>query len=131
MELVSRRWEAPAELGVHQVVPIIKGPEWEDAPERVRGWLCTSRFRVGNRSDRMGVRLRGDAEPPEWTPPAFASSPVVPGLVQLPPNGEPIVLMMDAQTLGGYPRLAVVPDRELWRVAQLRPGDTLEFSPIA
>src|SRR5690606_13968019 len=57
------------------------------------------------------------------------SEPVAPGTIQLPPDGQPIVLLADAQTHGGYPRVghAIRADRP--RLAQLRPGDSLRFVP--
>ena len=49
------------------------------------------------------------------------------GTIQLPPDGQPIVLMADAQTVGGYPRLGYVAAADLPRLAQLRPGETVRF----
>ncbi|WP_149196503.1 biotin-dependent carboxyltransferase family protein [Luteimonas suaedae] len=90
--------------------------------------LFTGRWRVAAASNRQGLRLEGDAL-------ALAdmheriSEPVAPGTVQLPPDGCPIVLLADAQTHGGYPRIghAIRADRP--RLAQLRPGDVLRFAP--
>jgi antagonist of KipI len=55
---------------------------------------------------------------------------LVPGTIQVPPDGQPIVLMADAQTIGGYPQIAHVVSVDLPLVAQLRPGDTLRFREI-
>jgi 5-oxoprolinase (ATP-hydrolysing) subunit C len=52
----------------------------------------------------------------------------VPGTVQIPPDGQPIVLLADAQTIGGYPVAAHVIGADFPRVAQLRPGDTVRFA---
>jgi len=54
----------------------------------------------------------------------------VPGVVQLPPAGEPIVLMAEAPTTGGYPRIAHVAAVDLPRLAQRRPGETIRFTEI-
>jgi len=59
------------------------------------------------------------------------SSPVAPGTIQVPPDGQPIVLLADAQTIGGYPQLAHVISADLPLVAQLRPGDTLQFRLVS
>lgn len=83
-------------------------------------------FRVSARSDRMGTRLEGGKIDCEHVPGAM-SSVVVPGTIQLPPDGNPIVLLADAQTLGGYPRIAHVIDADLPRLAQRRPGSTVAF----
>ena len=60
----------------------------------------------------------------------LVSAPVAPGTVQVPPDGRPIVLLADAQTIGGYPRLGEVATVDLPVLAQLRPGDRLRFRTI-
>jgi antagonist of KipI len=90
------------------------------------GKLLSSEFTVTARSDRMGVRLAG---PPlaRNTEIELLSSGVAPGTVQVPPDGQPIILMADAQTIGGYPQVANVISVDLPLIAQLRPGDTVRF----
>ena len=79
---------------------------------------------VAGECDRMGTRLLGKAIP---GPPAAdrLSEPVVPGTVQLPGAGLPIVLGVDGQTIGGYPRVAHVIDADLDMLGQARPGDRM------
>ena len=60
----------------------------------------------------------------------LASAPVAPGVVQVPPDGRPIVLLADAQTIGGYPQLGQVATVDLPVVAQLRPGERMRFRMI-
>ena len=91
--------------------------------------LFDAEYKVTAQSDRMGYRLKGptlvrhsDAE--------LRSSTVVPGTIQVPPDGQPIVLMADAQTIGGYPQIAHVATIDLPLVAQLRPGDALAFAEV-
>jgi len=84
-----------------------------------------TRFIVTAQSDRMGIRLRG-ALP--QAPPTMISRTVLPGTVQLPPDGNPIILLCDAQTIGGYPVLGHVISADLPRAAQLRPGDSVCFT---
>ncbi|MEO7701040.1 MAG: biotin-dependent carboxyltransferase family protein [Opitutus sp.] len=96
--------------------------EWADP-------LFSSEFKVTPKFDRMGITLSG----PRLVPPAaenMISTAVGPGTVQVPPNGQPVVLMADAQTIGGYPHGAhvICVDRPL--LAQLRPGDTLRFQEV-
>jgi biotin-dependent carboxylase-like uncharacterized protein len=83
-------------------------------------------WRITPQSDRIGYRLRGEAlsliEARE-----LRSYGIVPGIVQVPPAGEPIVQMADANTAGGYPRIACVIDADLWRLAQAPIGATLHF----
>jgi len=77
---------------------------------------------VGPSSDRMGVRFEGPPLRFE-APVELVSEAIVPGTVQLPPDGRPIVLGVDAQTTGGYPRIAHVIASDLSRLMQLRPGE--------
>lgn len=84
-----------------------------------RAWIAS------NRSNRQGLRLEGHAL--SGTATEQISAPVAPGTIQLPPDGQPIVLLADAQTVGGYPRLGYVVAADLPRLAQLRPGETVRF----
>lgn len=88
-----------------------------------------TRYTVTPQADRMGVRLRGPALVRSTTQ-ELLSSPVAPGTVQVPPDGQPIALLADAQTIGGYPQIAHVIGVDLPLVAQLRPGDTLSFREV-
>lgn len=90
------------------------------------GGISRPEFVISAKSDRMGVRLEGA----QLTRPharELLSSAVAPGTVQVPPDGLPIVLMADAQTIGGYPRIAHVITADLPLMAQLRPGDKVRF----
>ena len=92
--------------------------------------LTTGTFVVSTRSDRMGYRLEG-ASLPDMPPGTLISMPTVTGLVQVPPNGEPILLMADRQTTGGYLPAAVVIAADLPLAGQLAPGDRIRFEPCA
>ncbi|GAB3091839.1 5-oxoprolinase subunit C family protein [Lysobacter terrae] len=87
-------------------------------------------WQASNRSNRQGVRLEGatlERTAPGGSRGEAISAPVAPGTVQLPPDGQPIVLLADAQTVGGYPCLGHVIGADLPRMAQLRPGDNVRF----
>jgi antagonist of KipI len=86
------------------------------------------RWRIDSRSNRQGLRLEGDALP--TTSGDAISAAVAPGTLQLPPDGQPIVLLADAQTAGGYQRLGYVIAADLARLAQMRPGHPLQFEAI-
>ena len=88
--------------------------------------LFSGRFGIAPRSDRMGIRLDGPALARRALG-DLVSSAVAPGTVQVPPDGHPIVLMADAQTLGGYPRAAHVLGVDIPLLAQLAPGDGVRF----
>lgn len=87
--------------------------------------LSTQQFTVSLRSDRMGLRM-APALYFEHTL-DLSSEPLLPGTLQLPPGGEPILLTRDCQSTGGYPRIAHVARADWDRLAQLRPGDPLHF----
>lgn len=89
-------------------------------------------WRVDARSDRQGMRLQadGDGETRAAGLPEQVSAAVAPGTVQWPPDGRPIVLLADAQTVGGYPRLGHVIAADLPRLAQCRAGDALRFEAV-
>jgi antagonist of KipI len=90
--------------------------------------LFATAWKVAAASDRQGLRLAGDALAAADARERI-SEPVFPGTVQLPPDGRPIVLLADAQTHGGYPRIAHAIRADWPKLAQLRPGDTLAFRP--
>jgi KipI family sensor histidine kinase inhibitor len=86
-------------------------------------------WRVAAQSNRQGLRLQGDALHLAH-PGDRLSEPVAPGTIQLPPDGQPIVLLAEAQTVGGYPRIGHVITADLPRLAQRRPGDSVQFVPV-
>ncbi len=94
----------------------------EDALERV----CAAAYVVGEASNRVGLRLDGPA-PERRREDELPSEGMVLGSVQVPPGGQPVVLLADHPPTGGYPVLAVVEPDDLWQCAQARPGDTLRF----
>ena len=90
--------------------------------------LFASPWKTTAASNRQGLRLDGPAIAPAETR-ERTSEPVFPGTVQLPPDGRPIVLLADAQTHGGYPRIGHAIRADWPKLAQLRPGDALAFRP--
>ncbi len=80
-------------------------------------------------SNRIGVRL-GDSRPLELPVPPGGSHGMVHGAVQIPPSGEPIVLMCDHATMGGYPVVATVISADLGALAQRRPGDAVRLEIV-
>jgi len=89
--------------------------------------LCATAYTVTPASNRIGLRL--DGPPLERVRDGeLASEGMVLGAVQVPPDGTPVVFLADHPTTGGYPVLAVVRADDLWRCAQLRPGDEVRFA---
>jgi allophanate hydrolase subunit 2 len=95
-------------------------------PLQRRAALFDAPWRVAAASDRQGLRLEGDALTLA-APREMISEPLVPGTIQLPPEGGPIVLLADAQTVGGYPVIGTVASADLPRLAQCRPGDVIHL----
>jgi biotin-dependent carboxylase-like uncharacterized protein len=87
---------------------------------RKQQWLVTPD------SNRQGYRLSGTPLPTDGLP-ELLSHGLVPGTIQVPPSGQPIIQMSDANTSGGYPKMGVVIEADMWRLAQARPGDRLVF----
>src|SRR5205807_3202074 len=92
-----------------------------------RDWLAAT-FTVTRASNRMGLRLTG----PALTVPQreMVSEPVCPGTVQVTRDGQCIILGVDGQTIGGYPRIAHVIAADLDRLGQLRPGARVQFRRV-
>lgn len=92
--------------------------------------LAGQRFRISTQSNRMGYRLEGTGTRTA-TPAGLLSSAVPTGAIQMPPSGQPILLMADHATTGGYAVAATVVAADLPIAAQLAPGDWIEFEPCS
>ena len=86
-------------------------------------------YTVTTQADRMGYRLTGPKLEHAKSP-DIVSDAIAPGSVQVPGFGEPIVLLADRQTTGGYPKIATVISADLPALGQRRPGDHLRFEAI-
>jgi len=107
----------PTEADGAIALRVLPGPEFEQFTLAARELLWGERWRITPQSNRMGSRLAG-AELKRKRGGDMLSSGVIPGTVQVPPSGQPIILMGDAQTTGGYPRIGVVIRADLWKLAQ-------------
>ena len=127
---VGHAW--PARLAPHPAAAggplgVVPGPDGEAAPPAALHGLVDAAWRVSQAADRMGLRLDG---PSLGAGAEIVSHPLVPGAIQLPPGGRPIVLLVDGPTIGGYPVIGVVPAADLPRLGQLRPGDEVRFALV-
>jgi urea carboxylase len=111
-------------------IRVMPGREWAQFSVQAQRSLLCGRYRVGALSDRMGYRLEGEPLQRRVTG-DLLSEAVCFGTMQVPPNGQPIVLMAERQTTGGYPRIAQVASVDLPRLAQYGPGDVLWFDMIS
>lgn len=94
-------------------------------PDEVHS-LAEQAFTVNDASNRSGVRLRGEPIFPQVKRELLTEG-IALGAVQMPPDGQPIILFVDQQTTGGYPKIANVVAADLSRVGQLRPRDKVRF----
>lgn len=107
---------------------LVAGPQVAWFDDRGLAALFGGGYRVAPTSDRRGVRLAGP--PVTHAGGELPSQGVLPGAVQVPPDGQPIVLGWDGPVTGGYPVVGTVVTADLARLAQLRPGDTVRFSTV-
>jgi antagonist of KipI len=96
------------------------------ADERLTKHITSQRFRVSPQSDRMGYRLEGTQI--DTAPAEIVSTAVPTGVIQIPPAGQPILLMNDHATTGGYAIAATVITADLPAAGQLAPGDWVQFA---
>lgn len=107
------------------VVRAVPGPEWNELLETAREAILATTFTLLPESNRMGYRLSPNL-PDVIT--SIISSGVIPGVLQITPQGMPILLMQDGPTTGGYVRALTVLSEDLSKLGQLKPGDQFSFS---
>ncbi len=115
--------------GALDALRAMPGPQWEVFTEEARTAFREQAFVIDARSDRMGYRLNG-ARLALSRPLEMVSKAVSFGTVQVPPDGNPIVLMADRQSAGGYPKIAYVASVDLPLLAQALPGDAVRFDMV-
>jgi biotin-dependent carboxylase-like uncharacterized protein len=119
----------PLDLGFDQPVRVVLGPQADYFTEDAVRSFLSSEYVVSPRADRIGFRLDG---------PALAhargydivSDGTVPGSIQVPGSGRPIILMVDNQTTGGYPKIATVISADLPVAARRKPGRRIRFASV-
>lgn len=124
----SHNWSSPAQR--KPVLRFIPGSDRHHCTTDAMKTFGQSGFFISPDSDRMGVRLEGPRIE-RASEEDLLSEAVAPGTVQVPPNGKPILLLNDCQTIGGYPKLAHVITCDLPIAAQLRPADTVRFREVS
>lgn len=111
------------------VLRFITGYQWQQIPMQQRTKLTEHAYRVTPRFDRMGYQLEGAAI--ESGIEEIYSEGISRGTIQLPGHGQPIILMNDRQTIGGYPKLGAVISPDLDKLAQLGAGAEVRFEEIS
>jgi biotin-dependent carboxylase-like uncharacterized protein len=114
-----------------QTIQIIPGPEIKRFEREAIQYFLTSEYKVSEQSDRMGYRLSGHPLNQQLPNTGIISSGISSGTIQIPGDGQPIILMADRQTVGGYARIANVASIDLTLIAQLKPGDCIHFREIS
>jgi biotin-dependent carboxylase-like uncharacterized protein len=110
-------------------VRVLRAGEYELFSEDMQERFWTTDWKITHHSDRGGYRLSG--HPLKLAAPVeMRSYGLVGGIVQVPPSGEPIIQLSDANTAGGYPKIATVIEADLWRLGQARLGSFIRFEEI-
>ena len=136
--MIGERGSSPAE-GFHcaaelmpryesETVHIIPGPQADLFSEDAFRVLSESLHRIAAASDRTGYKIDGPSLGTSFG--SLPSEAACPGAIQVPGDGHPIILMADAPTVGGYPKIGVVSEADLPIVAQRRPGEALRFEIV-
>lgn len=125
-------FRAPVPWGHAQgPIRVVPGPQADHFTDAALQAFYSQPFTVTRDSDRMGMRLEGPALTHGALGADIASDGVTPGAIQVPANGQPIILMADCQTVGGYPKIATVIRADLARLAHVRPGTLLHFQSVS
>ncbi|GIM45511.1 urea carboxylase [Collibacillus ludicampi] len=118
-----------ASHGEETVVRVVLGPQEDHFTQAAIATFLSSTYRITPQSDRMGYRLEGP--PLAHRGRAEIISDAIPeGAIQVPANGQPIILLADRQTTGGYPKIATVISADLPKLAQSAPGAIVRFVAV-
>ena len=116
-------------LSRRDVLRVTPGPQADSFSESSLRAFYSATYRVGEQSNRMGIRLEG-APISKSKAASMITEGVSLGAVQVPPGGSPIILFVEQQTTGGYPKIANVISADLHRLGQLRPRDEIRFELV-
>jgi len=111
----------------HARIRVLPGPQAEYFTAEALDLLQSRPYTIGQNSDRMGFRLDGPRLPHARGADIISDATPL-GVLQVPASGQPILLMADRQTSGGYPKIATVISADICVAGQLGPGDTIEFA---
>ena len=110
-------------------IRITQGVQWDWFENHQIEILLTAEYMVSDQSNRSGLRLSGKAVTPKKREQLLTEG-VSLGAIQIPPDGQPIILFVDQQTTGGYPKIANVIAADMNRIGQLRPRDEISFELV-
>jgi biotin-dependent carboxylase-like uncharacterized protein len=124
--LVPPALQLPLHVDGCPAMRVLPAAEYEAYTAASREAFWSTAWKVTPQSDRYGYRLSGEALEPIAAM-ELRSHGIVPGVIQVPPGGQPIVQMRDAQPSGGYPKLGTVIEADLWRLGQAAIGSHVRF----
>lgn len=120
-------WKARKKIALkNPIIPIKKGPEFHFLTDNSIKILTNTPYKISIDSNRMGMRLQGKVLESSNSQLEY-SLPVLPGFMQLPPSGLPIIVLQDGQVSGGYPRIAYIQERHLSLLNQIPIGHSMQF----
>lgn len=123
----DERWHAL--LAPRKTIRVTPGPQWDNFSEAVRKNFLEQTYVVTEEANRMGIRLKGSQFELASTGEMITEG-VSLGAIQVTPSGQPIILFVEQQTTGGYPKIANVIAADLSSVGQLRPRDEIRFELV-
>lgn len=125
----ERALRQPLDLGFDQPVRVVLGPQADYFTDDAVRTFLSSEYVVSTQADRMGFRLNGTAlaHAKGYN---IVSDGLVPGSIQVPGSGRPIIMMVDNQTTGGYPKIATVISADIPVVGRRRPGRPIRFVTV-
>jgi biotin-dependent carboxylase-like uncharacterized protein len=121
--------KALEQLAPRKVLRVTPGPQSDWFPEAAQRVFYESTYRVAEESNRMGIRLEGQAIPTRSSG-EMISEGVALGAIQVPEGGQPIILFVEQQTTGGYPKITSVISADFHSLGQLRPRDEIRFELV-
>lgn len=124
---VSEQYRPQFDIEITQIRLVMGYQQHLFEPEQLNQFFNTE-YTISAQSDRMGYRLEGPAI--THYNKQMLSEGICLGAVQLPANGQPIILLCDRQTIGGYPKLGSVFSQDISKLAQLMPGRKIQFKPL-
>ena len=119
-----------APIPLKHTIHALPSSEYQAFKRKSQYYWWRSKWTLQSSSDRMGYRFQGQKLELKQ-PLEMLSHAIQFGSVQVPPSGQPIILMADAQTTGGYPKIANVIDADLGALAQVRLGSTIQFEAVS
>jgi biotin-dependent carboxylase-like uncharacterized protein len=124
--LVPPQVALPLERDGCRAIRVLPAAEYERYTPESRASFWSGEWKITPQSDRYGYRLSGVGLQAN-APMEMRSHGIVPGVIQVPPDGQPIVQMRDAQPTGGYPKFATVIEADMWRLGQAPIGSRIRF----